>query len=105
MLPVQENHQQYPQIPQALIEERGMDLDVVSALCHMGCNALGDLSGTHRFNGQAHGKKPITVLSKGLPVGEVAPPSDNLPCQKTHDCRISHLEETLFSDFAEDKQG
>ena len=58
-----------------------------------------------RFNGQAHGKKPVTVLSKGLPVGEVAPPSDNLPCQKTHDCRISHLEETLFSDFAEDKQG
>ena len=66
-LPVKpEKEEQHTEIPQALIQKRGMDVD-----------------GRAVRRGQAHAAEDVCLGAEGLTVHKVSPAADDLPEQKT----------------------
>ena len=78
VLAVHQHKDQDHQIPQALVEESGMYLNVIGAFHNMCCHIPGNIPAAHRFNGKPHCQEIIRIFSEHFTVHEIAPTPDGL---------------------------
>ena len=71
-------NEQNHQIPQTLIEECGMYLNVIGTFHNMCCHILGNIPAAHRFDGKPHCQEIIRIFSEHFTVHEIAPTPDGL---------------------------
>ena len=76
----QDQKNQKNQIPQRFIEKRGMYLDIRDTIYfhHVLQQAVRHIRGSDGRKRQLHGKQPVRITAKCLPVKEISPPADNL---------------------------
>ena len=78
VLAVYQHNEQNHQIPQTLIEECGMYLNVIGTFHNMCCHILGNIPAAHRFDGKPHCQEIIRIFSEHFTVHEIAPTPDGL---------------------------
>ena len=82
-LPAKEEQPEQAEVPDPLIEEGRVHLDIIGALRDVGGEFLCDVARAHRSERQAHGKQGIRVSAEHFPVEEVAPAADHLAHDET----------------------
>ena len=105
VFPIDKHNAKQRQIPEALIKEGRVHLDVVGSLRHMGRDSLGNIRCSDHLGRKTHRKQIIRVLSKNFPVGEIPPAADYLTEYKPRHADIRNLQKTLFFPPAVDPKG
>ena len=104
MFPEAEERRQHQQVPQALIEEGWMHIDIVCPLRNMGRNVLGNIPGPHRLDGELHGKQAVIILTEDFSVHEVPPAADGLSQNQARHAGVSHQQRIFLFYPAIDEQ-
>ena len=85
-------NEQNHQIPQTLIEECGMYLNVISPIDNVSCYILRNIPAAHSFDRKPHGQKTVRIFPEYFTVHKVTPAADDLSKNQPRHTQISQPE-------------